>query len=237
MFDPAAIAAFRAHALEEHPREACGLVTSGGYARCVNLADDPTEAFEIHPEVLMEHAPVLAVCHSHTHAEAVPSAADMEGQLATGLPWGLCATDGERVSEPWFWGAGVAPPPLLGREFRHGPSGSDGRGDCYALIRDWFHVERGIDLPEFARDREWWLAGGDLYRDGFAAAGFERVDGDPRPGDVLLGQIRSPVPNHGAVYLGDGLMLHHLEHRLSAREPVGGWRKHLTHVLRHRSLA
>lgn len=237
MFDPRVLYEIQLDAIARYPSEACGLVVEGvGYVPAENVADDPLQAFRMRPEEWTAHGPVIAVAHSHCDVPDVPSSEDMRSQIETARPWILCATNGKDVSKPWWWGAAdQEPPPLLGRTFRHGPSGSDGKGDCYALIRDWYRTVRGIVLPEFPRDAEWWRAGGDLYRDGFQAAGFTRVDGDPLPGDVLLGQIRSPVPNHGVVYLGQGLMMHHLEHRLSAREPIGGWRKYLTHVLRHQT--
>jgi cell wall-associated NlpC family hydrolase len=120
--------------------------------------------------------------------------------------------------------------PLLGRMWCHGVL------DCYSLIRDWYRLERGIVLPDFTRSDEWWLKNQNLYVDNFRAAGFTRiVDEDAlQPGDVLLMQIMAPVPNHGAVYLGDGIILHHLHGRLSCREVWGGYyKKHTTHILRH----
>ena len=123
----------------------------------------------------------------------------------------------------------------MGRGFRHGVT------DCYSLIRDYYRLERDVVLPEFPRDWEWWCNEQDLYRDGFGKAGFERlVDVDLRPGDVFLAQIRSGVPNHGGVYLGDGLALHHLAARLpvdatrlSRREPIDRWMKFISHWLRY----
>ncbi|WP_043946890.1 NlpC/P60 family protein, partial [Ralstonia solanacearum] len=41
-------------------------------------------------------------------------------------------------------------------------------------------------------------------------------------GDVILMQVRAPVPNHAAVYLGGVQMLHHLHGRLSSRDVYGG---------------
>jgi cell wall-associated NlpC family hydrolase len=50
-------------------------------------------------------------------------------------------------------------------------------------------------------------------------------------------QVASPVPNHASVYLGDGLILHHLQGRLSSRDVYGGyWQKVSTHALRHPDL-
>jgi cell wall-associated NlpC family hydrolase len=50
-------------------------------------------------------------------------------------------------------------------------------------------------------------------------------------------QVHSPVPNHGAIFLGGGLMLHHINTRLSATAVYGDfYRKATTHILRHRDI-
>jgi hypothetical protein len=50
-------------------------------------------------------------------------------------------------------------------------------------------------------------------------------------------QVASPVPNHAAIYLDDGPILHHLQGRLSSRDVYGGyWQKITTHTLRHQLL-
>ncbi len=73
--------------------------------------------------------------------------------------------------------------------------------------------------------------------DNFADAGFVVVEPDDLlVGDVFLMQVNSEVPNHAAIYLGDGLILHHLQGRLSSRDVYGGyWQKITTHTLRHQS--
>jgi cell wall-associated NlpC family hydrolase len=56
-------------------------------------------------------------------------------------------------------------------------------------------------------------------------------------GDLILMQIRSRnrVPNHAAIYLGDGMMLHHLHSRLSSRDIYGGyWQEVTRSIWRHR---
>lgn len=222
----------QAHALEAFPNEACGVVRGGVYERLVNNDPNPTEAFDFDREILLDPA-VQAIVHSHPGGPAYPSAVDMTQQLATDLLWGLVATDGESCQPVMWWGPGVPMPPLIGRDFRHGPSGSDGRGDCYALVRDWYCEQRGLILPEVPRDNEWWNTGQSLYTDHLHPLGFRAITLDQlQPGDGLLLHVLSPVPNHAAIYVGGGLILHHLPNRLSRREPFGRWQNLVTHVLR-----
>jgi len=41
------------------------------------------------------------------------------------------------------------------------------------------------------------------------------------------------VLNHGGIYLGNGLGLHHLTTRLSRQESLPRWRKYIRKVLRY----
>jgi proteasome lid subunit RPN8/RPN11 len=239
---PQAMVQIQEYAKEQFPREACGAITPEGFLPLENMAGDPVLAFDCSRacNILSAEGRLLAVVHSHTNGRMGPSKHDMRQQIAMNIPWGLVVTDGPRVSRPFFWGDSLDVPKLEGRQFRHGPSGTDGKGDCYALIRDWYRVERQIVLPEFPRDDAWWAGanGGDnLYLTGFGQAGFVdigRNEGlrDPKPGDVCLMRVRSPVPNHGGVYVGNGFILHHLGDTLSIRKPLGQWIKLVTHWLR-----
>lgn len=223
----------RVHAHDAYPREACGLVVvfKGrlSYVACANEAKDPTEQFVISAEDYERaevRGEVVGIFHSHPNASAQPSALDMSCCRASGLPWYILSVPGDEWVE-------ISPAvsderPLYGREFTHG---SD---DCYGFIRAWYARERAIELPEFARDDEWWKKGGNLYLDNFGKAGFVQVkDGSLLPGDVLLMQIHADVPNHAAIYLEGDLIAHHLYGRLSSREVFGGYyQKHHTHTLR-----
>ena len=94
----------------------------------------------------------------------------------------------------------------------------------------------GITLSQYERDDNWWDNGQDLYSlERLRAEGFELIDGEPRRGDMILMQVRSPVPNHAGVYLGDDLMLHHLYGRLSEKAVYGGmWAERTRYIVRHR---
>ncbi|MDR0701333.1 MAG: C40 family peptidase [Azoarcus sp.] len=226
------------HAAQTQPRECCGLaVVQRGrlhYVACRNLAARADE-FEIAPSdwaVAEDGGEIVAVCHAHIYASPEPSMADQAMCEQSALPWLIVSWPGGtcKVIEPKGWRA-----PLVGRAFRHGVL------DCYALVRDYYRETLGIDLPDFSREDDWWLRGGDLYRENFEAAGFVQIgDGqcrDIRVHDGLLMQVASPVPNHSGVIVEGGQLLQHCHGRLSSRDIFGGyWRKVTTHVLRHRSL-
>ena len=238
--------AIRAHAVAQYPDESCGMITRGGYVPLANVAQPvegversgPRFAFDCAAELAphLVRGDVLALVHSHPDGPEGPSSKDMRQQRAMDLPWGIVMADAERASVPYFWGDMLAPPPLEGRPFRHGPSGTDGKGDCGALVRDWYRLERGVLINDYARDDEWWRHGQALYLDNYFDAGFRQADAtDPRRGDLILMAIRSDTANHAAIYIGDHLLLHHLERRLSRIEPVLGWHKHRRAWLRHES--
>lgn len=234
--------AARLHALRDYPNEACGAVTPDGYVPLANLSTDPTNAFRCDGQLepLIMEGRLLALIHSHPapgHSLS-PSEMDIAQQVAMDVPWGIVATDGQATLPMYFWGDQLDPPPLLGRDFRYGPSGTDGKGDCAALVRDWYRIERGIRLPEWPREDRCWIGKPDLYRQNILASGFTRLGGvltmdEPEVGDLLLMNIRSRAPNHVAIYAGQGLILHHLDGRLSRTEPFGRWREFVTDWFRH----
>lgn len=232
----------RLEALEAYPEEAVWLITQAGCRRVPNVASDATQTFRVAKSDMLsaQSEGLLAVVHSHPGHPAYPSEEDMRGQLSSAVPWAIVATDGINTTPLLWWGDDVPKPPLLDRTFRHGVT------DCYALIRDYFSLEHGIELPEFPRSWEWWRDGKNFYLDGFPRAGFRELDLEteaPRPGDVWFSQIRSPVPNHAGVYLGGDMIMHHLTSRsgyddtcLSRREPIARWMPHITQWVRHKEL-
>jgi len=220
------------HTQAQYPREACGLVVvvkgRARYVPCSNVSDNPDQ-FAIAPQELAaaeDMGELIGVFHSHPNASANPSEADLVGCERSGVEWHILGWP----SGVWrsFKPTGYAAP-LVGREFIHGVL------DCYTLVQDWFRIERGVVLPDFERRDDWWERGDNLYLDQYRAAGFVPIaPANLSHGDCFLMQIQSPVPNHAAVYLGDGMILHHLHGRLSSRDVYGGYYQHVTtHVLRY----
>lgn len=226
------------HAKKECPRESCGvlLVRNGveGYYPCRNMSAASGQ-FIMSPDdyaAAEEWGEVTAVVHSHCFTPPEPSQADRVACEMTELPWHIISVPNETWGylEPCGYKA-----PLVGREFSYGVL------DCYTLVRDWFRQERGVELMDFDRDQfDWWKKGKDFYMENFAKAGFRRVLTEApqkeslEVGDCFLIQIGGPVPSHAAIYIGEDLMLHHLQNKLSSRDVYGGfWRKNTRAVVRY----
>lgn len=232
---PEVIAAARAHALAEWPREAVGAVTPAGYVALPNRSAEPEQRFRVVDQDLAG-LEILALIHSHTAGQAQPSSADMAQQIAMALPWGIILTDGEVAADPFWFGDQCAPAALEGRLFRSGVT------DCFALVRDWWAVERGVVIPDVPRDWGWWVSDGaparDLIGSNAARCGFSLVGRGPeveiQAGDVLaLRNAGVAVPYHTGVAIGDGLMLHHFHGRLSRPDVLAPWLRSHPLVFRH----
>lgn len=220
------------HAKQEFPREACGLVIIKNgrqkYIPCRNLAHG-TDNFILCPNDYMKadsEGEIVAVIHSHPNLSCKPSQADLVACESSGLPWFIVGLPSEEWSEiePNGYKA-----PLIGREWSHGVL------DCYTIIKDYYSQELGLDIPNFERSDEWWNRGENLYVDNFSKAGFYKIKMEElQVGDVIIMCVASSVPNHGAIYLGNNQILHHVHGRLSSRDVYGGyWLKHSVLFLRH----
>jgi proteasome lid subunit RPN8/RPN11 len=225
------IESIRAHAFAQDPHECCGvvLIAKGRqkYVPMQNMATTPAEHFVIDPAEYAQAedaGEITHIVHSHVNLAPIPSEGDLVGIEQSGLPWIIVnwPTGAWTETKPSGYKA-----PLVGRSYQHGAL------DCYSIIVDYF-AELGIELPDFDRDDKWWLSGKNLYADNFGIAGFSRVGGPPQKHDVLLMQIASPVINHGAIFLGDGMILQHCANRLSSRDVWGGaWQRSTVAVVRH----
>lgn len=221
-----------AHAEKEQPRECCGLavVVKGRlkYWPCRNIATSGEFYIDPNDYAAAEDAgEVVGVCHSHVFVAPEPSQADRVMCEKTCLPWLIVnwPTGNYQVIEPSGYKL-----PLLGRKFVHGVV------DCFSIIRDYYSQNLGIALPDFPREDNWWLKGQDLYRQHAEEAGFVPVT-DLKPHDMIVMQRASPVPNHGAVYIGDNKIIQHCYKRLSSRDVYGGyWRSITSNVYRHQEL-
>jgi cell wall-associated NlpC family hydrolase len=229
-----AFEAFRAHADAGAPLEVCGLILrlpdgSEVYQPCRNVSESPESHFRLSAEdwaACEEQGEILAVCHSHPGSTANPGTGDLDQVQEHGLPWFILGSDGLQRVDPTL-------EPFEGREFVYGWT------DCYSLVRDWFLAHHQVRLPDFPREEKFWESGKSPYVDHFESCGFHVVTFDQiQPGDLLLMHVQSHVPNHAAIYLGKGKILHHMARQASAIEEYrGSYQRATTHVLRRRGCA
>lgn len=233
---------------DAYPEEMCGVVISGEFIRLDNVSKRPQEHFEMDPKGLArleDRGEIEAYVHSHPDGTAIASALDKHQIELHGKTWIICAYPAADIQtyEPCGYQA-----PLVGRLYHHGWQ------DCYALIRDFYSREMGIELLDFERDDRWWEAKdhASLYVENYAKTGFIEVD-QPQYGDVLLCNVgRTEHPNHALIWLGEKwqlnsedtepcygntLFLHHPYHQSSKREIYGpNWLERTVKVLRHKAV-
>ena len=222
-----------AEAVRVYPGEACGLIVDGYVENYIvygtfvplsNVSTKPSQQFKISKSDLEKYAGrITALWHSHPDAPPAPSSHDMITQVNWGVPSIIVSTNGSNCLEPFAFGDELGILPLDDRIFRSGVT------DCVSGIRDHYRLNLQITWPDTPRDWGWWHRGLDLYTDSYPKAGFRRIRADSpeellrtlEPDDVFLLCMRSNVPNHGGVYLGDGLIYHHLgSERGGAYSPI-----------------
>ena len=221
------------HAKNESPRESVGLVyvVKGRerYYKCNNLAEIPEEHFILDPdnyEKCEKQGQIIALIHSHPRTSHNPSPADVAACQKSGLHWFIVNPKTE------LWGS-CKPSglelPYVGRSFFHGVV------DCYTLIRDFYQKEFQIQLNDYFRKDKWWEKGENMYLDIFKNEGFFEISlKEIQYGCVVLMTLESNVPNHAAIYLGDNVILHHVQGRLSSRDIYNEYYiSNTTKILKH----
>lgn len=191
------------------PNEGCGYVKDGVFYPLANGHPDPVNYS--YPLDMPAPGEFDVYVHSHPGGPFYPSETDMRSQIATDATWSVAAWD-DTDAHVFSWPA--LDEPLIGRGFRHGVT------DCYEAVRSFYLQVHSIELRPYARAWRWHVGKGDLYADHFAREGFSEIPGrDILPGDAVLVMVNSRVFNHAAVYIGNGLIYHHLATSRNGYDP------------------
>lgn len=225
------------HCKAEYPKEACGLVVifkgRYKYIPCKNVSNTPEQDFAIptsdyaYAEELGE---IVAIVHSHPTRDSSAGPTDMESQRVHGIDWLIIGmNNNESIDMCWIKGEKVVLP-LYGRTYMWHVN------DCGSFIRDFYRQEFNIELPDFYRPEKFWEQGLEIYLDAYEKAGFHEIEfKDLEYGDVILFALGTTITTHGAVYIGDNKIAHHLLGRLSCRDVLGKYYlDRATRFLRHK---
>jgi proteasome lid subunit RPN8/RPN11 len=177
-----------------------------------NVAPEPQRHFHYAAsdfEAAEEVGEIVGAYHTHPGRPPVPSEQDRYYARLNELPTAILSwpEDAWEVFDPDESERAA----LEGRPFVYGIF------DCASLIVDYY-AQHGVELPRVAHDPGWLTRGEDLYLTNLPKHGFSRVS-DLREHDLILFALNSSAPNHAGVYVGDGLMLHHVQRRLSGTQP------------------
>lgn len=232
-YTPEIHAEFAKLAMAYYPEEVCAYIIDNKLYYVENISAHRENEFELSVEdsLLMEQA--QGFIHSHPDGDRWPSALDMQTQIQWNKPFGLVTCTHDSCSDSVWWGDHTLSLPLNERPFVHGIT------DCYSLIRSEKFQRDGIVLPDFPRNFEWWERGENtenLYDENFRLAGYEVLPSNEelQVGDIVFMKIGTDVVSHAAIYVGNGLILHHLRDRLSREEHVSTWKKFIDKVVRYK---
>ncbi len=215
------------HAKSKYPEESCGFILEDRFEPIENIAADKIKNFRINEnDYIKFNGQIKAIVHSHADYSHL-SEQDMRSQIRSALPWGVILLNHGAVEHSVFWGDALPVQDLIGRPFIHGLY------DCYALVRDYWRL-KGYDVIDQPRENMWWNTSVTLLEDKCHESGFDPLEeAKMKIGDVVLMKVLSSSVNHSGIYIGDGLILHHLYNRLSRREPLNRWRKQVAGYLRY----
>lgn len=209
------------HCCERIDKESCGLLVKNNgvisYIPCRNVSQSPTNSFVLNQEDYAEaednNDSIVAVVHSHIDNNINPSEWDIASFNNGNLDWLIVTPDGQLR---WMYKQTKQDVPLYGREYIWHVY------DCGSFIIDFYKQEFDITIPDFYRQDKFWEKKEERYFEVYERAGFYEIEMSTlQYGDVILMALGTDVACHGAVYLGNNQIGHHVNGRLSHKAVYG----------------
>jgi proteasome lid subunit RPN8/RPN11 len=219
------------HAKEDFPRECCGVLVEDRnetrYIRIKNISRS-LNSFLMDMEQydnIEKIYKVVSIVHSHTGLDSEPSVADKVSCAQSGLPWLIvCYPEG---IETWLRPEEIKLP-YEERTYVLGVV------DTYTLVKDFYKCEFNIELPYPLH----WLENNSYDLETWNQLGFYLVKAERERGDIQVIATRYPhvVPNHLAIYLDNGYIIHHPREKISGKiEYSKFWKINTLYTLRYKS--
>jgi len=232
------------HALREKPKECCGLLIENENEEevhpCKNSSEKPSLHFSIRPHdyaFASKRGKIKAVYHSHNSDNEKFSVNDMFNSRSHCVDYILYNTVKNTFS---FFDYKKNKTFLYNRIFKIGES------DCYTIIKEYY-ADLGIKLEgENTFGNEWYKKNphliGQLFNLNKNNPNLPIMELPPsselKEHDVIVFEfIKGAGPNHVAVYLGDGTMIHHPRNRYPCIENLNSiYEKKMYKIYRYEGL-
>lgn len=215
--------------------ETCGFLyitfTDVKFYPCQNIALDKREYFEISKEDYLEClklGKIVGIFHSHTaNLISAFTQDDIDTAEEAEAPIYLYHL-GDKT-----WKEYIPPSYHVGLE---GQMFIFGQQDCFSLVRHYFRQKHKIFIADYDRDEHYLQQADNRILDNFSNEGFIniKISGIPQKEDVFVFSNTRDIPQHFAIFIGPGRVLHHPLGSLSRYDSFnGGWMKKCKLILRY----
>ena len=221
------------HFKTEYPREACGVlgVVKGKthWFPCTNIADDEEDFIIDSSEYLKlkRTTDIIGIIHSHPDASCDASDTDIKYCNALAIPYYIFSYPDMELNIVQPTSNSTS---LYGREYEFGVT------DCFEAARDYLASKNISISSRAAFEDDWWEKDLDYFTEDLIKE-WDLVSvplSDLRENDVLVFNVKSDIPNHCGVYIGNEYFYHHAQQRLSCRESLYPfWHKYLKGAYRY----
>jgi proteasome lid subunit RPN8/RPN11 len=215
------------HALREKPHECCGLLVENKKelktVECRNVSEKPTQHFSIMPSDYLKacrQGKIKAVYHSHVSSNDKFSINDMMNSRSHKIDYVLYSTKKHSFS---FFDHTKNKTSFLNKAFKIGQS------DCYTTVKEYYS-NLGITLAGNNTLGDDWFNKNphliqnlfDLNKNNPDLPIMELSPNSPlREHDVIVFEfVKGEGPNHVAIYLGNGTIIHHPRNKYACIETL-----------------